>query len=92
MSSGLSDTALLAQNIYFLIIAGLEAVHAFDIGIGGFGVAIIAIVFSWFYMEKSGRRSLWLIGVAFNIAIMAVIGGLDYAKTKGSLWAIAILM
>ncbi|RAQ98716.1 MFS general substrate transporter [Stemphylium lycopersici] len=92
LAAGLSGASLLSQNAYFLIIAGLPAVHAFDVGIGGFGLAIIAIVFSWFQMEKFGRRSIWLAGVAVNIVVMAVIGGLYYSSSKRSLWAIAILM
>ncbi|KAF1926886.1 general substrate transporter [Didymella exigua CBS 183.55] len=92
LATGLNGAALLSQNIYFLIIAGLPAIHGFDVGIGGFGLAVVAIVLSWFYMEKFGRRSLWLAGVGGNIVVMAIIGALDYSPAKGSLWAIAILM
>lgn len=92
LAAGLNGASLLSQNTYFLIIAGLPAVHAFDVGIGGFGLAIIAIVFSWFFMERFGRRSIWLLGVIVNIVVMAVIGGLYYSKARSSLWAVAILM
>ncbi|KAJ4355271.1 hypothetical protein N0V95_003101 [Ascochyta clinopodiicola] len=92
LAAGLNGASLLSQNTYFLIIAGLPAVHAFDVGIGGFGLAIIAIVFSWFYMEKFGRRSIWLAGAAINTLILAIIGGLYYSKSNSSLWAVAILM
>ena len=92
LAAGLNGGSLLSQNTYFLIIAGLPAVHAFDVGIGGFGLAVIAIVFSWFFMERFGRRSIWLVGVAVNTLVMAIIGGLYYSKSKGSLWAVAILM
>ncbi|KAH8652259.1 major facilitator superfamily domain-containing protein [Xylariales sp. PMI_506] len=89
---GLNGAAFLAQNIYFLIIAGLEPVHKFDIGVGGFGLAALVIIGSWFYMEKMGRRSLWLIGCVGNCLCMIVIGALYYAPGSGPLWAIAILM
>jgi MFS family permease len=92
LGAGLNGASLLAQNVYFLIIAGLAPVHAFDVGIGGFGLAMVAIVASWFYMEKFGRRSIWLVGSFVNILVMAVIGGLYYSNSHGSLWAIAILM
>lgn len=92
LAAGLNGASLLSQNTYFLIIAGLPAVHAFDVGIGGFALAIIAIVFSWFYMEKFGRRSIWLAGVAVNTVTMAIIGGLYYSSSTGSIWAVAILM
>lgn len=89
---GFNGASFLSQNVYFLIIAGLPAIHSYDVAIGGFGVAIFAIIASWFYMENFGRRSLWLVGVSGNIFAMAVIGGLYYVPNGGSLWAIAILM
>ncbi|KAH6676746.1 general substrate transporter [Halenospora varia] len=89
---GLTGACLLAQSIYFLIIAGLEAIHAYDVSIGGFGVAVLAIVGSWFIMEKTGRRSLFLIGGAGNFIAMMVIGGLYYTTAKGALWAVAVIM
>ncbi|KAJ4312512.1 hypothetical protein N0V94_007405 [Neodidymelliopsis sp. IMI 364377] len=92
LAAGLNGASLLSQNTYFLIIAGLPAVHAFDVGIGGFGLAIVAIVCSWFFMERFGRRSIWLVGVGINMVVMGVIGGLYYSGSHGSLWAVAILM
>lgn len=92
LGAGLNGASLLAQNVYFLIIAGLQPVHAFDVGIGGFGLAIVAIIASWFYMEKFGRRSIWLVGAFVNILVMAAIGGLYYSSSHGALWAVAVLM
>ncbi|KAL3427197.1 maltose permease MAL61 [Phlyctema vagabunda] len=89
---GLSGACLLAQSIYFLVIAGLPPIHAYDIAIGGFGIAIFAIVGSWFWMENVGRRSLYLAGAAGNCIVMFVIGGLYYSKANGALWAVAIIM
>jgi len=89
---GLAGSSFLAQSIYFLLTAGLPAIHTFDVSIGGFALAFFAIIASWFYLEKVGRRSLWLIGCTVNTAVMAVIGGLYWAPGKGALWAIAILM
>ncbi|KAK6189353.1 hypothetical protein LQW54_013348 [Pestalotiopsis sp. IQ-011] len=42
---------LLTQNILILIVAGLPAIHAFDIGIGGFALAVVGIVLNWFTMR-----------------------------------------
>lgn len=90
--TGLNGAALLSQSTYFLLIAGLEAVHSYDVAIGGFGLAIVAIVFSWLYMENIGRRSLWLIGSAVNTVVMVVIGALYYNSGSSALWAIAVIM
>jgi MFS family permease len=84
--------AFLAQNIYFLIIAGLEAIHAFDIGIGGFALAIIIVLASGAYLQRISRRNVVLAGLVINFLIMVVIGGLYWATSNGGLWAIAVLM
>ncbi|PSK51856.1 hypothetical protein B9Z65_3123 [Elsinoe australis] len=89
---GLAGASFLAQSIYFLIIAGLPPINAFDVSCGGFGLAIFTIIASWIYLDRLGRRSLWLGGVAGNFVIMLIIGCLAYSTAKASLWAIAILM
>lgn len=47
--------ALLSQSIYFLAIAGLPAIHTFDVSIGGFGLSMIIIVASWFLGKRLRR-------------------------------------
>jgi MFS family permease len=89
---GFTGACLLAQSVYFLIIAGLEPIHSYDVAIGGFAIAILAIIGSWFFMEKSGRRSMFLIGAGGNCITMFVIGGLYYTDKKGALWAVAVIM
>jgi len=89
---GLTGACLLAQGIYFLIIAGLEPIHSYDVAIGGFGIAVVAIIASWFFMERTGRRSIFLIGAGGNCLTMFVIGGLYYAQSNAALWAVAVIM
>jgi MFS family permease len=84
--------ALLAQSIYFLIIAGLPAIHAFDVSIGGFGLSIIIIISSWIFGDKLPRRKVFILGCLINFFFMLVIGALYYGKGIGPLWGIAILM
>ena len=88
----LSRGGFLAQSIYFLIIAGLPAISAYDIAIGGFGLAMIFIVISWFAIDRIGLQTLFISGGVFNTLGMLVIGALAYAPADGPLWAIAILM
>lgn len=91
-SVGMTGGAFLAQNIYFLIIAGLPAIHSFDIGIGGFGLAMIFIVISWFTLDKLGRRLVFIGGCAVVGVGMLIIGCLAFAPGTGPLWAIAVIM
>lgn len=90
--TNLAGAAFLSQNIYFLITAGLKAVHSFDIGIGGFAFAAILIAFSGLYLQRFSRRNAILGGLIFNLVFMTIIGALYYASGKSALWAIAIMM
>jgi hypothetical protein len=94
LGNSLIGSALLTQNIYFLTQGGLPVIHAFDINIGGFCLALLIMPFSWYFGDKVGRRPLYLGGVIGNIIAMAVVGGLGYAPSsdKGAIWAIAVLL
>jgi Sugar (and other) transporter len=94
LGTGLIGTSFLTQNIYFLSLGGLPVIHAFDINIGGFGLALLIMPFSWYFGDKVGRRPLYLGGVIGNIIAMAIVGGLGYAPSsdKGAIWAIAVLL
>jgi SP family general alpha glucoside:H+ symporter-like MFS transporter len=90
----LIGSAFLTQNIYFLTLGGLSVIHAFDINIGGFCLALLIMPFTWYFGDKVGRRTLYLGGVIGNIIAMAVIGGLGYAppSNKAAIWAIAVIL
>jgi SP family general alpha glucoside:H+ symporter-like MFS transporter len=82
----------LSQNIYFLFTVGLPAVHVFDIGIAGFFLGGLLVVFGWVYNDRIGRRRLWLCGLGGNLIGMVIVGGLAFAGTMGSFWAIGVIM
>ena len=84
--------ALLAQSIYFLIIAGLPAIHAFDVSIGGFALSMVIIVASWVFGDKLQRRPFFIAGCVINFFFMLTIGALYYGAGIGPLWGIAVLM
>lgn len=92
--NGLTGTAFLTQNIYFLTLAGLPVIHCFDINIGGFVLALILMPIVWYFVDRVGRRPLYLIGVGGNIIFLATIGGLGYAPAanKEAMWTIAVLL
>ena len=84
--------SFLSQAIYFLFIAGLAPTEVFNISIGGFALAALFIIASWFYIEKFGRRAIFLSGSSSSAVFLAIIGALYYVPGKGSVWAIAILL
>lgn len=85
-------SAFLTQNILILVIAGLPAIHAFDIGIGGFALALLIIAGSWTVIGHFKRHNAFLFGCVINFVFMTIIGALYYAPGKSGLWACAILM
>lgn len=85
-------SAFLTQNILILIIAGLPPVHVFDIGIGGFALALLIITGSWSVINYFRRQNAFLCGCVINFTFMTIIGALYYAPGKSGLWASAILM
>ncbi|KAJ5660001.1 hypothetical protein N7507_006452 [Penicillium longicatenatum] len=84
--------AFLSQSIYFLIIAGLPSIHAFDVSIGGFGLAMTIIVLSWILGSKVRRRDAFMAACILNFLFMLAIGALYYAPGSSGLWGIAVLM
>jgi hypothetical protein len=94
LGNGLIGTAFLTQNIYFLTLTNLPVIHAFDINIAGFGLALIVMPFAYKFGDRVGRRPLYLVGVIGNILGLATVGGLGYApkSNTGAVWAIAILL
>lgn len=91
-TANLGGAAFLSQSIYFLIIVGLPAIHAFDISIGGFGLACIIIVATWLVGDRVRRRTGVLAGLGVNFVIMLIVGCLYYNSSNASLWTIAVLM
>ncbi|KAH8669049.1 general substrate transporter [Xylariales sp. PMI_506] len=89
---GWGGASFLQQSIYVMIEAGLPAIHAFDVSIGGFGLSVLIIFCSWFGMGLFRRRHALITGIWINLIGMILIGGLFYAPGIGPLWAIAVLM
>lgn len=83
---------LLTQNILILISAGLPAIHAFDIGIGGFALAVVGTILNWFTMGFFRRHNMFMAGAIINLIAMSVIGALYYVPGEGASWAAAVLM
>lgn len=84
--------AFLTQNILVLVIAGLPAIHVFDIGIGGFALAFLIIISSWSVLGYFRRHNVFFVGCIINFIFMLIIGALYYAPGKGGLWGAAVLM
>lgn len=78
---------LINYGTYFFGLAGLNTDQAYLMGIGFMAVGWISVLFSWFLMQKYGRRPLYNIGLTILMIIMFLVGILDVVKAKGAIWA-----
>ncbi|PVI08333.1 sugar transporter [Periconia macrospinosa] len=78
---------LINYGTYFFDLAGLDNTQAYNMGIGFLAVGWVSTVFSWYLMQKFGRRVLYNLGLTLLIIIMMLVGILDVVGTKGAVWA-----
>ncbi|KAF2246430.1 maltose permease [Trematosphaeria pertusa] len=83
---------LINYGTYFFSLAGLNTEQAYDMGIGFLAVGWVSTIFSWFLMQRFGRRILYNLGLTILMIIMFLVGILDVVPTKGAIWAQSALL
>jgi len=83
---------LINYGTYFFSLAGLNTQQAYNMGIGFLAVGWCSTVFSWWLMQKFGRRVLYLWGLLGLAVIMLLVGILDVVPTRGAVWAQCALL
>jgi SP family general alpha glucoside:H+ symporter-like MFS transporter len=83
---------LINYGTYFFSLAGLNTQQAYNMGIGFLAVGWISTVFSWWLMQRFGRRMLYNSGLTLLMLIMFLVGILDVVPTKGAIWAQSALL
>ncbi|KAJ4292601.1 hypothetical protein N0V90_009264 [Kalmusia sp. IMI 367209] len=83
---------LINYGTYFFSLAGLNTEQAYDMGIGFMAVGWVSTIFSWYLMQKFGRRILYNIGLTVLMIIMFLVGILDVVPTKGAIWTQSALL
>ena len=88
--SQITDGGALAYSpTYFFEQAGIDANAAYGISLGGTGIAFCGTVISWFFINKFGRRSIFLVGFCilvtalYLVAILACVpqsNGIKYVQ------------
>lgn len=78
---------LINYGTYFFSLAGLDTDQAYNMGIGFMAIGWVSVLFSWYLMQKFGRRVLFGAGLAVLTAIMFLVGILDCVPTQGAVWA-----
>jgi SP family general alpha glucoside:H+ symporter-like MFS transporter len=83
---------LINYGTYFFTLAGLNTEQAYDMGIGFLAVGWVSTVFSWYLMQKFGRRILFNTGLTILMTIMFLVGILDVVPTNGAVWTQSALL
>lgn len=84
--------AFYAQALYFLGISGLPIALTFQLALGGFGVAMVGNIASWFIMDFVGRRRLLLTGVILNALLLVSVGVAGCFTSMAALYYIGYVM
>lgn len=77
-----------------VVSSGLPAVQSFNLTIGQYGMAGVATVLSMGVLEKVGRRTLWLAGLAAMFVPVVCIGILSLVpnQTAAVVWPQGVLV
>jgi SP family general alpha glucoside:H+ symporter-like MFS transporter len=77
---------------YFMEQAGLDAQNAFKMNLGYNGLAFSGTVLSWFLINRMGRRTIFVGGLAILTTIMLLIGFVSLASGDAAMWGQSALM
>ncbi|CAI7650402.1 unnamed protein product [Penicillium bialowiezense] len=84
--------AFYSQALYFLGIIGLPTALTFQLALGGFGVAMLGNIVSWFVMNYIGRRPLLLTGIISNALCLMSVGIAGCFTTTAAMYYIGYVM
>lgn len=88
----LSGSTFAYGPTYFFEQAGISTKNAYQVAVGGTGIAFCGTVFSWVLLSKFGRRTLYLNGMIFLTILLLIIGILaSTSQSPGTKWGQAAL-
>lgn len=77
---------VLGYSTYFFQLAGLDVSNSFDRGVGVTACGVLGNIVSWFVVERYGRRSVFLSGMAVLTALLLLIGIMDVVPSNAAKW------
>lgn len=88
----LSGSTFAYGPTYFFEQAGISTNNAYQIAVGGTGIAFIGTVISWFLLARFGRRTLYLSGMICLTFLLLLVGILaSTSQGSGVKWGQAAL-
>lgn len=89
----LAGSAFAYNPTYFFEQAGVSTNDAYKLNVGGYSMAFVGTLCSWFLMRYLGRRFLFVTGMALIVVLLFVIGFLDLARpNSGAMWCQAVFV
>lgn len=85
-------SAFMGYSTYFYEQAGLPTVDAFDMSMAQYAIGFIGTVLSWFAMSHTGRRTLYVYGLATLTLVLLLIGLVSISTSRGASWGIGSLL
>ncbi|KAJ9099307.1 hypothetical protein QFC21_004188 [Naganishia friedmannii] len=82
----------IASGLYFLIITGMDITTAFTISVCFLSLSALVNIGSGSVINKIGRRNAFLYGNLIYMAVMAILGGLHFAKGASGQLAVAVMI
>ncbi|KAI9733634.1 MAG: hypothetical protein M1834_003236 [Cirrosporium novae-zelandiae] len=70
--------------VYFFEQAGLSDSNAFKFNLGGLGLASIGTIISWFFLNRIGRRTIYVWGLAILFFCMLIVGCVSAGAGNGT--------
>jgi MFS transporter, SP family, general alpha glucoside:H+ symporter len=93
VTQALCGGPLIGYAAYFFEQAGFDTAKAFELSVGMFALAIVGNVICWILMQRCGRRTLYLWGLAICFCAMMVIGAVSCVATSDSTsWTLGSLI
>ena len=87
-------SSFMGFSTYFYENAGLAVTNSFDLNMAQYALGAIGTMASWFLMQRAGRRTLYVWGLAIMFTILLIIGfvGIEPRTNKSASWAIGSLL
>ncbi|WVF72168.1 hypothetical protein IAT40_006980 [Kwoniella sp. CBS 6097] len=82
---------VLGFSTYFFQLAGFDVARSFDLGVGVTGIGVVGNLAAMFGVDRFGRRTLFLWGMAGCTIINLLLGCSSLATTDASRWVQASL-
>lgn len=93
VTQALCGGPLIGYAAYFFEQAGFDTGKSYELSLGMFALAIVGNIICWILMQKCGRRTLYLAGLAICCCTMVAIGAVSCLTVSRSVsWALGSLV